>query len=127
MHKIYELKEKLCKELEEYADKEKLDVNSVSVIDTLAHTIKNLDKILEKYEEDESGGRYSYDSRKMYPDYSMTRGNSYARGRGRMYSRYGGYSRAEDDMIAELQSMMQDLSPDKQHEVQKFIQRIELM
>ena len=46
MDAIYELKEKLCDELEEYGDK-KLDAGSLEVIDKLAHTIKNLDKIIE--------------------------------------------------------------------------------
>ena len=45
MHKIYELKDKLCDELEEYGDK-KLDAGSLEVIDKLAHSIKNLDKIM---------------------------------------------------------------------------------
>lgn len=153
MHKVYELKEKLCKELEEYGAKEKLDLTSVDIVDKLAHAIKNIDKILARYEEENGysengGGRYSYESgrRMMYPDYSMNRGGSYARGRGRYanrdsagryssngsyrYSRDGGYSRAEeemDSMVNDLQDIMQDLPPDKQHEVRKFIQNLDMM
>ena len=125
MHKIYELKEKLCKELEEYADKDKLDVSSVSIIDTLAHTIKNLDKILD-YEEEKGysetgGGRYSYDTgMRRHGKYSSTGSYGYPR-------YYGGYSRAEeavDSMVDELQDMMHDLPPDKQRSVHEFIQNL---
>lgn len=141
MHKVYELKEKLCKELEEYAAKEKLDLTTVEIVDKLAHAIKNIDKILAVYEEEKGysengGGKYSYESgRMMYPDYRMNRNGSYARGRGRYsnrgrYSRDYGYSRAEeemDSMVDSLQDMMQDLPPDKQFEVRKFIQNLEMM
>ena len=147
MHKIYELKEKLCKELEEYGSKDKLDVSSVSIIDTLAHTIKNLDKILE-YEEDKGysetgGGRYSYDTgMRMYPDYSGARGRGRNANRDSMgrysgtgsygyYPRYyGGYSRAEeavDSMVDDLQDMMHDLPPEKQRSVHEFIQSLGTM
>ena len=47
MHAIYELKDMLCKELEEYGEKGELTTGSLDVIDKLAHTIKNLDKIIE--------------------------------------------------------------------------------
>ena len=47
MHAVYELKEKLCDELEEYGKKDKLDVGALDIVDKLAHTIKNLDKIIE--------------------------------------------------------------------------------
>ena len=64
MHKLYELKEMLCKELEEYGTKEKLDVGGLEIVDKLSHAIKNIDKIIEKYDEE---------------GYSMA-GGSYARG-----------------------------------------------
>lgn len=47
------------------------------------------------------------------------------------YSRNNsGYSRAEeemDSMIAELREMMGELPPEKQAEVQRFIQKVEQM
>lgn len=98
MHKLYELKDMLCEELEEYGSKGKLDVGSLDVVDKLAHAIKNIDKIIECSEED-----YSY-------------GTSYARGRmgnvrrdamGR-YSRDGRYSYDEADFRTELQKLMHD-------------------
>lgn len=69
MDALYDLKDKLCQELEEYGDKE-LSAGSLSTIDSLAHTIKNLDKIIEKYEEDDYSGAY-YDG--SYDDGNMNR------------------------------------------------------
>ena len=128
MDAIYELKEKLCDELEEYGDK-KLDAGSLEVIDKLAHTIKNLDKIIETYEED------GYSSM-MYDGYyadgrrgrSYARGGSYARN-GRRDS-MGRYSSAEgtEMMVHELRELMND-APDERTrmEFQKFIQKMEQM
>lgn len=146
MHELYELKEMLCKELEEYGRKGDLDVGSLEIVDKLAHAVKNLGKILEMDEEGEysndggmmggnmgSGNSYRYDGRSM-------RGGSYARGRGRnarrdsrgRYSSYygGGYSRAEDDMediVSEMRELMVDLPQEKQQEVRRFIDKIERM
>ena len=136
MHEIYELKDMLCRELEEYGKKGDLDVGSLEIIDKLAHAVKNLGKIIEMNDENE----YSNDG--VYPyghDGHMVRGGSYARGRGRYakrdnrgrYSSYGGgYSRAEDDMdniVSELRDMMAILPQDKQQEVQRFIEKMDRM
>ena len=50
MHELMELKEKLCKELEEYGTKE-LSAGTHDVVDKLSHAIKNLDKIIVDYNE----------------------------------------------------------------------------
>ena len=146
MHKIYELKEVLCEELEGYGSKDKLDISDLECIDTLAHSIKNINKIIEVYEEG-YGEHETYEASRMpYPRNMIRRTGSYARGRRGSYNRdlrdrssydnsyryyrNDGYSRAEEDMdsmVDELRDMMQDLPPEKQHEVQKFINRIEQM
>lgn len=137
MHELYELKEMLCKELEEYGKKGELTTGSLDVVDKLAHTIKNLDKIIDKYEEEEYSGRGgSYRGGSYaYEDGSMMGGGSYARGRGSnarrdsrgRYSSERGYSR-DEGMIMELRELMQD-APDERTrmEFQKFIQKIEQM
>lgn len=135
MHGIYELKEMLCKELEEYGAKGELTAGSLEIVDKLAHAIKNLDKIIEASEEEggysERGGSY--------------RGGSYARpgqggggmggnrgGQGRSYARQGrgrdarrdsmgrysserGYSREDgkEQMIMQLEDLKQD-APNQQ-------------
>lgn len=138
MDKLYDLKEMLCEELKEYGSKGKLDVGGLEIVDKLAHAIKNIDKIIETYEEDgysgAMGGSYARRGGSYARGGSYERGGSYARGRRRdsrgRYSREGGYSRAEDDvdgMVMELKELMTDLPPEKQREVQKFITKIEQM
>ena len=56
MHRLEELKEMLCEELEEYGSKEKLDMGGLEIVDKLAHAIKNIDKIMDS---EYSEGRYS--------------------------------------------------------------------
>lgn len=128
MHKLYELKEKLMKELEDYADNGKFSKDDVEAIKYAASAIDHICNIVE----DEEG--YS-----GYGGYSMEdgrRGGSYARGRGRnarrdsmgRYSREGGYSRAADDMVRELRELMQDAPDDRtRQEFQRFINKIEQM
>lgn len=131
MHAIYELKEKLCDELEEYGQKDKLDVGGLDIVDKLAHTIKNLDKIIESYEEGHSERGISYDGR-MYDDGYGSRmmDRSYARGRRGNVRRdsMGRYSSDSDMMIHELRELM-DEAPDERTkmEFKKFIQKMEQM
>lgn len=133
MHELHELKDALMQELEEYGTKD-MTTGSLEVVDKLTHTIKNLDKIIEKCEEEEYSGRsyargrrsYSRTGR-SYNGRSYDDGNmSYARrdSRGR-YSR--NYS-MDDEMIAELHELMED-APDERtkQEFKRFIQKIEKM
>lgn len=83
MEKLYDLKDKLCEELEEFARKQEMGAGDLEVIHKLTDTIKNIDKIcmLEEkggYSEAVDGGDYG-------------RGSSYAN-RGKHYVR-GHYSR----------------------------------
>lgn len=142
MNELYELKEKLCKELKRYSSEE-VTTNSLEIVDKLSHAIKNLDKIIEKYEEDE-GGSYNYGGYNSYNSYgngnrsyrgnSYNNGNSYARGRGRnarrdSMGRYAseGYSR-NGDIANELRELMMD-APDEQtrQEYQRVITKLENM
>ena len=147
MHELYELKETLCKNLEEYGRKKDLKARDLDVIDKLSHSIKNLDKVIEKYEEEEysgargrgsnarrdSRGRYSSamgmmdrDGYSMRGDYSNERGG-YSNERGGNYSNRGGYSR-NNNMIMELRELMED-APDERTrmEFDKFIRKMESM
>lgn len=147
MHAIYELKEKLCKELEGYGERGELSASILETVDKLAHAIKNLDKIIEMYEMEEEGsyrdGSYrdgSYEGGSYRRSYDMG-GNyrrsyddgSYRRGRGRnarrdSRGRYSseGYSRAAEDMVMQLQEMMEE-APDQQtrQEIQRLIKKME--
>lgn len=154
MHDIYQLKEMLMDELKEFGKKGELTAGSLETVDKLSHAVKNLCKIIEAYEEEEEysmageGGsyRYSYEEGRGGGqggggNYSREgrggsyRGGSYARGRGRnarrdSMGRYSseGYSRAAEDMVAQLREMMQD-APDEQTrmEIQKLMKKLEQM
>lgn len=143
MHAIYELKDKLCKELEGYGERGELSASILDTVDKLAHAIKNLDKIIEIYEMEEEGSyndgsyeggsyRRSYDMggdyRRSYDDGSYRRGrgrNARRDSRGR-YSSEGGYSRASEDMVMQLREMMEE-APDQQtrQEIQRLIKKME--
>ena len=135
MHYMHDLKDLLCAELEDYAEKGKksgkMSMGDLDSIHKLTDTVKNILKIdmLEGetgYSED---GAYIGEGRIYGTSYD--RGTSYARGRGRYakrdsmgrYSRddgymrrdgrgmrYGGYSRDDGKayMMEQLEEMMDD-------------------
>lgn len=130
MHKLEQLKDMLCKELEEYGDRDNLDVGGLEVVDKLAHAIKNIDKIIEADEEKYSGrGRsYGYDRRSYEGGRSYDDGGSYdggrsMRGRGRNARRdnMGRYSTMDD-----MRRLMEN-APDEQTrmEIERMMQRYE--
>lgn len=134
MDYLYDLKEKLCKELEEYAQKSNMNAGDLEMIHKLTDTIKNVDKIvmLEEsgysQEADMEGGSYargsSYANRgKHYVRGHYSRDGGYSReGRGGYsrddYSRARGYSRtdAKEQMLDQLGSMMENASNDRERE-----------
>lgn len=139
MHNLYKLKDMLCDELEKYGSKTDLSGSALEVVDKLAHTIKNLDKIIEAYEEQEQGsydgGSYNGGS---YRGYSRTpyggsynggsyRGYSRARGRGANAPRdgMGRYSNA-GDMAEQLRGLIADAPTEQiRQEMQSLVNRIE--
>lgn len=72
MEYMHELKEKLCKELEEIARKGELGAGDLEIVHKLTDTIKNLDKI----EMLEDGGYSQTGDREGRGSYA--RGSSYA-------------------------------------------------
>lgn len=106
MHELYELKEMLCKELEEYGRKGEISAGSLDTVDKLAHTVKNLGKIISMYDGDDRGGSYGY----YYAD-GGRRGGTTRRG-ANQYGSYGmGYSRNES-VTTQLRELM-DSMPDE--------------
>lgn len=127
MNSMHELKEMLCKELEEFSRKGKMSAGDLETIHKLTDTIKNIDKIemLEDGGYSQRGGdweaRGNY-NRSMIPD--MRGGNTYrnrkrdSRGRYSRGGEGGGYSYEDGkhEMIAELEDMMDDATNDKERE-----------
>ena len=128
--RMYEdLKEMLCKELEEITRKGELTAGTLDTVDKLTHAIKSVETIMAM---EESG--YSRENRHHYDEEreSNARGRTgnvrrdsmgrYSRGRG--YS----YTEAKEDMMTELHELMRD-APDERtkQEFKHFIGRLEEM
>ena len=96
MEYIEKIKKMLCKELDEYAMKNKLTMNDLQPVHLMTDIIKNLDKI-EMLEDGDS-----YDGYSEMREYPYISGSSYARGRGRYakrdsMGRYSSNDRMTDD------------------------------
>ena len=109
---LYDLREALCEELDEYnrTVKSGLNERDLDTVHKLTDTIKNIDKIMMLEDGDYSrAGESEADMRGNYGrTENYNRGNSYAN-RGRHYVR-GHYSRGNgrDRMISDIENMMQD-------------------
>ncbi len=134
MHKLYELKDKLMKELEEYADNGKFSKDDVEAIKYTASAIDHICNIME-----DTDGEYSEAMMPMGDGYTYARGRSYTRdgrggrsyARGRMNARrdaMGRYSRASEDIAEQLRDMMQD-APDEhiRMEIERLANKVEKM
>lgn len=154
MKALYKLKDMLCQELEEYGERKQLDQNSLEIVDTLAHALKNIDKVIEEkemenYSEARGGssrgsiqdgmGNYAWPQYTRFSNES-SRGSSRRSYRGSMassrYSREGssregssrdGYS-GNDQMIEELERLMEEAPDEKtRKEIERLVQKMESM
>ena len=118
MHKLYELKEKLIEELEDYAENGKFSKDDVEAIKYTASAIDHICNIMERSEDD---GYSMAMNRRM-----GMRNGSYARGRRR--DNMGRYSRASENIAMELRELMDD-APDERirMEIQNLINKVEKM
>lgn len=109
---LYDLREMLCEELDEYNRDAKNGLNerTLDTVHKLTDTIKNIDKIMMLEDDDYSrSGEWEADMRGNYGrTENYNRGNSYAN-RGRHYVR-GHYSRGDgrERMISDIETMMQE-------------------
>lgn len=85
---MYDLKETLCTNLEQYARKDSLTRNDLDTVHMLTDTIKNVDKISMMEEEGSSYGMGNWNANGSYGSYDN--GMSYGRSSGRRGSRDGG-------------------------------------
>lgn len=125
MEYMYELKEKLCRELEEVARKPEMGAGDLELIHKLTDTIKNIDKI-DALEDDgySRGGDWEVEGRGRY-----NRGSSYARRKRDSMGRYsrewrdgrmdGRYSRddAKTHMIEQMEQMMDGTQNEREREI----------
>ena len=124
MKALYDLKDKLCAELDEIAAKPNMSTGDLETVHKLTDTIKNIDKIMKL--EDESGysraGGWETSGTYGYP--YDERGSSYMR-RGEHYVR-GHYSRddARQHMITELQDMLRTADGQYREVIQRALDEI---
>ena len=136
MEYMHELKDKLCKELDEIARKPEMGAGDLEIIHKLTDTIKNLDKI-EMLEDD---GGYSQAGYRDGSN-SYARGSSYAN-RGKHYVRghysrdgysnegrggRGGYSRhdAKEAMMEQLDEIMDSANEQEREILRRAISQLE--
>ena len=120
MKELKELRDMLCDELKEYGKKGELTAGSLSTVDTLAHALKNLDKVIE--EEDGYSNHYPY----YGGSYGMDGHGSYARRRDRMgrYSGERGYSRS--DLSDKLRELMDEAPDDRtRQEIHRMVEKLD--
>ena len=125
MHGVYELKKKIIEELEEYGEKNEVKASELPTIDMLAHTAKNLCKLIAMCE-DETG--YSYGDKYFgrMDDRSYGRGRLYGRDRYGRYDYMDGRSGGEDGWLVEMLEDIKEKVPNHQmrKEFDEFISRM---
>lgn len=123
MHKLYDLKEKLIGELEDYSENGKYSKEDVEAIKYMASAVDHICNICKDAEEDDYSMRgMSYeDGMGGYRDgtsrrrYSRNDGSSYTRGRYAQRDSRGRYSGADGDV------------EDIKRDVQKLMEKVDKM
>lgn len=122
MHELYNLRDMLCEELKKYGSKGELTAGVLDITDKLAHTVKNLDKIIETADEEYSGDDMSYRGSYRGRSYRNYDGNmGYARRRDSM----GRYSRASSDLVNQLRQMMPEVDEETRRDIERLVNRME--
>lgn len=112
MKDLYELKEKLCRELKEISRKPEMGAGDLELAHKLTDTIKNIDKIcmMEEsgYSEDGYGRGVS----------DANRGQHWVRGH---YSRDGGRS----EMMMHLKAALDSATEEYREDIRRFMRKLE--
>lgn len=118
MDYMYDIKDKLCRELEDYARKPDMSVGDLEAIHKLTDTIKNIDKIFAFEDDDDSYTRDDWDMRNGYDRSSSYRGQRrdsrgrYVRERNRTYSRADG----KEHMMKQMEMLMEQAGSEHERE-----------
>ena len=125
MKALYDLKDKLCRELGEIAGKPDLSAGDLETVHKLTDTIKNIDKIM-MLEEDDGYSRGGWEARGTFGRPIYDDGHSYAR-RDSHYVR-GHYSRDGRDskkrMEEELEEMMRGADGEHREIIRRTLEEI---
>ena len=136
MRFLEDVKEMLCRELEEFAEKGNISgAKDLDAIDKLTHSIKSIETIMamQGYSYDDGGSYRSYDNR-SYDNRSYARGRYQRRDSRGRYSNYDGYSGrmyysrddAKEDLMEQMRETMNNTSSEETKEaIRKAIQMME--
>lgn len=126
MKALYDLKDKLCRELDEIAEKPDLSAGDLETVHKLTDTIKNIDKIMMLEEDDGYSRGGGWEARGTFGRPIYDDGHSYAR-RGSHYVR-GHYSRDGRDikkrMEEELEEMMRGADGEHREIIRRTLEEI---
>ena len=127
MHLYEEIKELLCKELEQIAKKGGLSSGSLETVDKLLNSIKNVHKILmyEEYEDGDYSREGDYSTRRRDAMGRYTRKGDYVDRGGRAYKGYS-YDAGKEEKIEALREVMNEANSEEEKRViHKIIRRME--
>ncbi len=126
MKALYDLKDKLCRELDEIAEKPDLSAGDLETVHKLTGTIKNIDKIMMLEEDDGYSRGGGWEARGTFGRPIYDDGHSYAR-RDSHYVR-GHYSRDGRDskkrMEEELEEMMRGADGEHREIIRRTLEEI---
>ena len=123
MHKFHKLKDQLTEELEQLASEGgELSLSKLAKIDTLAHALKNLCKVMEAMDEPEGGsyrdGNYY---RRNGADGTSNRRGSYREGTYRGYSRHEG----KEALVQHLEDLLDSADTKSREAIERCISQVE--
>lgn len=130
MHKLKKLRDNIMEELESFADRP-IDERDLEFVDKLSHSLKCIDTVCAMAGYDNYDGysgrtyRDNYSGRMYRDNYSYGNGNMGSR---RGYGNLGRYSRdeAKDRLVGEMENMMNEVSPEAQHAIQRAISALNM-
>lgn len=143
MEYIEKIKKMLCRELEEYGEKNRISGNELEMLWKLTDTVKNLNKIemLEGSMEDEYSQRRGGYSRAMSYDDDMSYADRRGRGSNARRDNMGRYSSEDDysensyarrysregakDLMHKLGEMMEEADPNEREILRQTMRKIE--
>lgn len=123
MEYIHNIKEKLCRELEEIAKQPDMSAGDLDAVDKMVHTVKNLMKIEMMKQQDEYSRDGAWMARGSYSQArdGYSRGNSYEVNGGYSQKRdsMGRYSRggARDQVMAQLEIAMRNADSERDRDM----------
>lgn len=122
MKYLHELKEKLCEELQEIAEKQDMSAGDLEAVHKLTDTIKNIDKIEMLEADGYSNNGVDWEARGNYD--GMYRDARYSR-RGRdMRGRYSRHDGTDKRLMDELEELMRTIEPGKRDVIRRALEEL---